>query len=280
MPTPQGAPKPSSAQGRVEQLLSITKDIMHTENRIRNARLLNLVIALAVIFGPLALLILTIITIATSGTIDMGRINLSALPVVAISGIICGIAVSHRSEVQQLSVTDLRLKLSLLREQRRLKAADMTLDSRYARSAYKEEILRDVEDFRKQSRYYRRVHNIFQSIIIVGSLATTTVSGIALDSSPLGFVVIATSFMVGLAAGFTGYFKYRERGFYLQQTADAITQEWTAAELAIFRYKNLPEGEQLALFVEEAERLKSEQRKREQSLDQPSGQSRDAGNAG
>ncbi|WP_258400511.1 SLATT domain-containing protein [Micromonospora saelicesensis] len=264
----------------MEQLLSITKDIMHTENRLRNARLLNLVIALAVIFGPLVLLVLTIVTIATYGEFDMARINGSTFPVIAISGIICATAIHHRTEVQRHSVTDLRLQLSLLREQRRLRAADMTLDSRYARSAYKEEIVRDVEEFRRQSRYYRRVHNIFQTIIIVGSLATTTISGIALDSSPLQLAVVATSFLVGLSAGFTGYFKYRERGFYLQQTADAITQEWTAAELAIFRYKELPEEDQLALFVEEAERLKSEQRKREQSLDQPSGQSKEAGAVG
>lgn len=30
-----------------------------------------------------------------------------------------------------------------------------------------------------------------------------------------------------------GYFKYKERSFYLQQTADAIESEWEAVEAGI-----------------------------------------------
>ena len=33
------------------------------------------------------------------------------------------------------------------------------------------------------------------------------------------------TFAVGIASGFMGYFKYKERSFYLQQTADAIESE-------------------------------------------------------
>jgi len=168
------------------------------------------------------------------------------------------------------SPAELRLKLSLLHEQRRLRAAELALDARYSRSAYKETIRSDVAEFRRRSGYYRRINNGFQSIVILGSLATTTVSGIALDGSPYQWIAVGTSFSVGAAAGFTGYFKYRERGFYLQQTADSIEQEWMAADLEIFRYRKMPSDEHLAALVEEVERLKSEQRKREQSLDQPS----------
>ncbi|MFF5054718.1 DUF4231 domain-containing protein [Micromonospora sp. NPDC000663] len=226
--------------------------------------------------GPGLFLSLLIPIIATYGEFDMGEIFRPLIPVmiVATAGTIA--ATIYQDNTRLPSVGELRLELSLLREQRRLRAAEMTLDSRYARSSYKDEITGDVESFRRESRRYRRIHNGMQSVIIVGSLATTTVSGIALDSSPLQWVVVGSSFSVGLAAGFTGYFKYRERGFYLQQTADAIEQEYLASELSIFRYKNLTESESLAAFVEEAERLKSEQRKREQSLDQPSGHGRDA----
>ncbi|MFG1716318.1 SLATT domain-containing protein [Micromonospora sp. NBRC 110037] len=236
---------------------------------------MNAGVLVGVLLGPAALLLMIIATIATYETFDLGRANKTAAPLMIVAAA-CGLACSiYRLEHFRNGASGLKLQLALLRERRRLRAADLTLEARYTRSAYKEEIAGDLERLRRESRYYRRIHNAFQAIIIVGSLATTTASGIALDSSPLQWVVVATSFSVGLAAGFTGYFKYRERGFYLQQTADAIEQEWAAAQLSIFRYRNLGEDEQLASLVEEVEKLKSEQRKREQSLDQPSGHVRD-----
>lgn len=69
-----------------------------------------------------------------------------------------------------------------------------------------------------------------------------------------------------------GYFKYKERGFYLQQTADAIESEWEALEAGVGRYKESNEDneeEMLALFSDKIHRLKSEQKQRQQSLDQP-----------
>lgn len=78
------------------------------------------------------------------------------------------------------------------------------------------------------------------------------------------------TFAVGIASGFMGYFKYKERSFYLQQTADSIEQEWEAVEIGVGRYKKIEdEDEALAEFVEEVHRLKSEQMKRQQNLEQP-----------
>jgi hypothetical protein len=78
------------------------------------------------------------------------------------------------------------------------------------------------------------------------------------------------TFIVGIASGFMGYFKYKERSFYLQQTADAIESEWEAVEVGIGRYENYAnEEERLAEFVAEVHRLKSEQKKRQQNLEQP-----------
>ena len=68
-----------------------------------------------------------------------------------------------------------------------------------------------------------------------------------------------------MSSGFMGYFKYKERSFYLQQTADAIEHEWEAFEIGVGRYKRIDdEDEALAEFVEEVHRLKSEQKKRQQ----------------
>jgi len=67
-----------------------------------------------------------------------------------------------------------------------------------------------------------------------------------------------------------GYFKYKERSFYLQQTADAIENEWDAFEVGVGRYKRISDEEEaLAEFVDEVHRLKAEQKKREQNLEQP-----------
>jgi hypothetical protein len=62
------------------------------------------------------------------------------------------------------------------------------------------------------------------------------------------------------------------RHFYLQQTADAIESEWEALEAGVGRYKDSNEQnerEMLALFSDKIHRLKSEQKQRQQSLDQP-----------
>lgn len=77
-------------------------------------------------------------------------------------------------------------------------------------------------------------------------------------------------FAVDVAAGFTGYFKFRERSFYLQQTSDSIYQELSAVGLGIGRHKGKTEPEAMTEFTEQVELLKIEQRKRQQQLEQPS----------
>lgn len=82
-------------------------------------------------------------------------------------------------------------------------------------------------------------------------------------------MVLGITFAVGMSSGFMGYFKYKERSFYLQQTADAIENEWDAVQIGIGNYKDKGEEEALARFVEEIHRLKAEQKKREENLEQP-----------
>jgi hypothetical protein len=83
-------------------------------------------------------------------------------------------------------------------------------------------------------------------------------------------VTLGLTFIVGIASGFMGYFKYKERSFYLQQTADSIESEWEAYEVGVGRYKRIRDAdERLAELVEEIHRLKTEQKKRQQNLEQP-----------
>jgi hypothetical protein len=83
-------------------------------------------------------------------------------------------------------------------------------------------------------------------------------------------VLLAAS--VSIAAGFTGYFKFRERGFNQQQTADAMEKEYNAVDLRVGDYTNNDEQQALKTYAEKVETMKEEQRKRELQLEQSSTQ--------
>jgi hypothetical protein len=176
-------------------------------------------------------------------------------------------------------VDELELELAQAAEERREYVGDFSNMVLTRRTAYKEQIGSDLSALRAESARYRRVHNGLQSVIIVFSIANTTITGIALDGSSWQWPAVGVSFAVGISAGFMGYFKFRERSFYLQQTADAIEQALNASELSIFRYGGLEDDATLQQLVEEVETLKAEQRKREQSSDQPADARRESTSA-
>ncbi|GAA3148340.1 hypothetical protein GCM10020001_084650 [Nonomuraea salmonea] len=64
------------------------------------------------------------------------------------------------------------------------------------------------------------------------------------------------------------FFKFRERSFGQQQTADAIKKHYKAAELRIGEYEGEDEETALTLFARNVEILKDEQRKRELQLEE------------
>jgi hypothetical protein len=114
------------------------------------------------------------------------------------------------------------------------------------------------------------VNNVLQGVLIIGSLAATGASALTGEIPDIRWATLGTAFLAGISSGFMGYFKDKERSFYLQQTADAIESEREAVEVGIGRYKRFDnEDERLAEFVEEVYRLKSEQKKRQQNLEQP-----------
>ncbi|SBW21928.1 DUF4231 domain-containing protein [Protofrankia symbiont of Coriaria ruscifolia] len=257
--------------GPAQRLLKINEEILRKEAELRNSRFTRRVARICTAVGPATLIAVYIATALTWRTVDLRLINFILIP-------FGSLAVSTATFIYWTTFTDdsvksvaeLDLDLSVLRERKRIQAAELMLDSRYRRSGYREEITPTLTRYRRESTRYRRIHNYLQACIIIGSLATTTLAGISVDTVVFRWATAGSSFFVGIAAGFTGYYKFRERSFHLQQTADAIEQEWKAFELSIGRYKNLTDDEALADFVEEIEQLKAEQRKREQNLDQPS----------
>ncbi|MFC7845516.1 hypothetical protein [Streptomyces sp. NPDC057382] len=82
---------------------------------------------------------------------------------------------------------------------------------------YHEDVAEIIDQFQKESLKYRRVHNSLQSLIMAGSTTVTTVAAMdTKDCTWQTISVIAIGFCVALASTFTGYFKYREPGYFLQ----------------------------------------------------------------
>ncbi|MFE2869879.1 DUF4231 domain-containing protein [Embleya sp. NPDC059259] len=154
----------------------------------------------------------------------------------------------------------------------------------FRRRLYREDVPGIIEHYQSDSRKYRRVHNGLQSLIMVGSAATTTVAALETGKELTwqNLTIVGIGFAITLAAAFTGYYKYRERSYFLQQTADAIEEEFNTFTLGVGEYRQFgPDQDNAALahFTHRVEGLRSEQRRRQQQLDQPADQPAPSGPA-
>ncbi|WP_327277697.1 DUF4231 domain-containing protein [Streptomyces sp. NBC_01224] len=171
------------------------------------------------------------------------------------------------------SVAELQDRLETDRASLRRASALAPVALHERRGLYREEVAEVIEHYQVESRKYRRVHNSLQSLVMVGSTTITTVA--ALDAKQWTWQtisVIVLGFCVTLASTFTGYYKYRERSYFLQQTADAIEEESNALSLGVGEYSLFSsdqEDQALAKFTQRVEVLRNEQRRRQQQLDQP-----------
>ncbi|WP_194906288.1 DUF4231 domain-containing protein [Catenulispora rubra] len=139
---------------------------------------------------------------------------------------------------------------------------------------YRKALWDEIDHFTQKANASRRYSNILQWTIIVGSVlaAALTTAGAASRSAQDARVIAAiTSGVVSVAASAAGFFKYRERGFNEQMTADAIEKHRQAAELSIGEYgSDMSEEERLRLLATNVEIIKDDQRKRELQLEQKS----------
>ncbi|MGW6421618.1 SLATT domain-containing protein [Nocardia sp. NPDC055053] len=268
-----GPEEPTAEEASIERLLSHGRRILDIQEDIRSTRIFRRwalsTWAITGLFVPT----FALVNIALWGRVDLARTNVALIPI-ALVLLICTIGFRYNADSRNWTasyVSSRRLDLEIAQERRRLYAAKLSPSESTLRHLYREETPATVAELRSGQRYYRRVHNILQSLIIVGSLASSTIAGLAEIQGIQKTILVCVTFSVGLASGFTGYFKFRERGFYLQQTADSIEGELSSLQLGVAQYKHIQEPETaLAEFAERVELLKSEQRKREQQLDQPS----------
>ncbi|MET9293904.1 DUF4231 domain-containing protein [Streptomyces sp. NPDC003077] len=265
---------PSRLEGASRRLLFDTRNEARTaETRLFRRIMINRAQRVALAIGVAAILTATCGTALTWETSRFVKGNIICGAVVAL----CTAAIVAVRDSSLKSRRELEAALEETRESlRRLNAHEHPpLSER--RLLYREDITGVIEQYQSDSRKYRRVHNILQSLIIIGSAATTTIA--ALDTGKeltwQSVSLTGISFAITLAAAFTGYYKYRERSFFLQQTADDIEKEANAVALGIGPYSEFEpaqEQESLKLFTQRVEDLRNEQRRRQQQLDQPTEQ--------
>jgi hypothetical protein len=141
---------------------------------------------------------------------------------------------------------------------------------------YKYEVPKLIEEYRQESEKYRDTHNKFQWIIIIGSAIVTSCTSITIftETSTISYIIKVTAAMFSLAvtivAGFTGYFKYRERSTNLQKTADDIEHEFNAIKLGTHIYLGKQRDEAIGLFCDRVIKRIKEQKEQQQTLEQPS----------
>jgi hypothetical protein len=181
----------------------------------------------------------------------------------------------RRVRVTRLGVKRLQLVLRTLKEdQQRRNVADADLVLAHQRR-YRDDIPDVVQQYRDDANRYRKVHNRLQSVVIIGSVVTSALTTASVSFADVRWTAVGVSAVVGLSAGFTGYFKYRERSFNLQQTADAIERHYEMVELRVGPYSNKNEPDAYSLFANIVEGLRDDQNKRQQQLDQPAEGGRD-----
>ncbi|MFE1519590.1 SLATT domain-containing protein [[Kitasatospora] papulosa] len=148
-----------------------------------------------------------------------------------VSGAVAWVAAPPRGRPSLAKLEDM---LATNREALRFLSALIHPTLKERRSLYREDVAGVIEQHRTDSRRYRLIHNVLQNLIMIGAASTTTVA--ALDTRNQftwqNITIVAIGFTVTLAAAFTGYYKYRERSYFLLQTADASRRRPTPSLLA------------------------------------------------
>jgi Protein of unknown function (DUF4231) len=134
---------------------------------------------------------------------------------------------------------------------------------------YRNEMPDLVAQMRDQAERLRSTHNRYQTVIIAGSIFASAITTASVSFDFTRWISVGVTAAVGLAAGFTGYYKFHENSYNLRQTADAIEREYESVDLRVGRYVGMDDATAYSLFADFVERLRDEQNKRQQQLDQP-----------
>ncbi|HEX2909222.1 MAG TPA: DUF4231 domain-containing protein [Chloroflexia bacterium] len=164
----------------------------------------------------------------------------------------------------------LRTQLKFLKVQLRQAEQSKYQDLEY-RQQYVQRIPELITTYRRKADGYRRWYTSTQLLTIFLSALITSISGGWLDPYiRLPWLTPVLGLLVSILTGITLHFRFREKGFNLQQTADSIDLEYNAHRLGIHDYSKFDERQSLTLLAERIESLRDEQQKRQQQLEQSS----------
>jgi hypothetical protein len=261
------------ANGLIDDLLELRSKISATEQLVARSRLINSWFKVLVIAAPTVLIAAWIASYFVADVINLEAAWTLVGWLCALALITAGILLWAGQANDWFNPRKHELQLDRLYDQQALQFDAERLGLPVRQEIYRGAMTREVFALRGRGDRYRAVNNTFQSLIIVGSLATTTVASLSPVEGPLKWLAVTFSVTVGLAAGFTGFFKYRERAFYLRQTADDIEEQLNAYNLGLTPYDRGSAGERIGELAVRVEAIRVAQQRREQQLDQPKSQS-------
>lgn len=262
----------TAPQDPQEEYRRITKDYEHAADKLRYAKSARFAYIASLASG-LALVILlaysVVVGLWQSKPVVTRYIGLLALLVLCF--VLSRLLINNRRAIVGLDI-DVRN----LTHDRQSAATRIELGSLESLRIYREAAQDVITQFRFGASRNLRVHNLVQAIIIVGSIVASTTTAAMAGVHPLSWVSTGLTALVSITAGLAAYFKFRERGYNLQSTADEIEKHYNAVQFRLHEYESYGENqelERLRQFAQNVERLREEQRKRELQLEQSPGQS-------
>lgn len=176
---------------------------------------------------------------------------------------------SESFDIARASVIKRRMGIQQLEIERRetLIGAATGQAATYAR--YREAMPELVARYRSQANRYRTANNSLQAFIILASLGTSAITGLLGASPGVRVWTILLTLGIAIASSMGAFFRLRERGSQLQETADLIEIEFRAVELGIKDYSGQKKIDALRTFVEKVEELRSAHMTRQRQLNEP-----------
>jgi hypothetical protein len=263
--------EPTKQNEYANSVITYRRDLATAERRIRRALLSRWLRLIPLVLMPLVLAVVGWGNLRPEDVPDLRTFNSVTISVILLLVVVFLVGFFLRVKDKKhgaRSVFLLRRDLEIIHD-RWILNASKTRPTAERRDGYREHIPRVIDRLRRDTRLYRRIHNWFQWGVFFASVGTTATTAFWETPQPGKTILIALGSFLAFATAVTGYFKFRERAYNLQQTADQVEQHATAFDLGIAPYADADAAVNLKRFAENVETLRMEQRKREQQLEQP-----------
>jgi hypothetical protein len=263
--------EPAQQYEYANSVITYRRNVATAERRIRRAILSRWLRLVPLVVMPLVLTIVGWGNLRPEDVSDLRTFNIVTIAVMLVLAVVflVGFILRVKDEKHGVqSVFLLRRDLEIIHDLWILNAS-RARPTREHRDGYRERIPRVIERLRRDTKLYRRIHNWFQWGVFFASVGTTATTAFWETPQPGKTILITLGSFLAFATAVTGYFKFRERAYNLQQTADQVEQHAMAFDLGIAPYSDADAAVNLERFAETVEMLRMEQRKREQQLEQP-----------